>query len=59
MRKKFGDSIAEVGALLANFDHAATEDTWRLPAGERGIAARRRAEFLRKVMLGHCAFGVG
>lgn len=50
---KFEESIAAVRTLLPKFDDAAMNETWRLIAGEREVAAQPRAQFVRDVMLSH------
>ncbi len=47
------ESVATVRAVLAGFDDAAMEETWRLAAGDRELLAQPRKEFLRDVMLSH------
>ncbi|MFZ0396001.1 MAG: DinB family protein [Terracidiphilus sp.] len=46
-------SLATVREVLAGFDDAAMEETWRLVAGDRQLVAQPRKEFLRDVMLNH------
>ncbi|MGB8099713.1 MAG: DinB family protein, partial [Terracidiphilus sp.] len=45
--------LATVREVLAGFDDAAMEETWRLVAGDRQLVAQPRKEFLRDVMLNH------
>lgn len=47
------ESVATVRTVLAGFDDAAMEETWRLVAGDRKLLAQPRKEFLRDVMLSH------
>jgi uncharacterized damage-inducible protein DinB len=49
----FDESIATVRELLAKFDDAAMDETWRMHAGGREVLAQARKDFLRDVMLSH------
>ncbi len=51
--KAFDDSIAAVREFLPQFDDAAMNETWRLMAGERELAAQPRLQFVRGVMFSH------
>lgn len=51
--KTLDESIAAVRTLLPKFDDAAMNETWRLTAGGREVAAQPRAQFVRDVMLSH------
>lgn len=46
-------SVADARALLAGWDDAAMNETWRVHAGERELMALPRVAFLRAVMFNH------
>ncbi|HEY1423974.1 MAG TPA: DinB family protein [Candidatus Acidoferrum sp.] len=49
----FDASVTTVRELLAKFDDAYMNETWRLVAGDREVLAQPRGLFLRDVMLNH------
>jgi uncharacterized damage-inducible protein DinB len=51
--KALDESIATVREVLARFDDAAMNETWRMVAGEKPVLATPRRLFLRDVMLSH------
>ena len=51
--KAFDESIATVREALSHYDDFAMNETWRLMAGEKELAAQPRRQFLRDVMLSH------
>jgi uncharacterized damage-inducible protein DinB len=51
--KAFDHSIATVRELLAKFDDAAMNETWRLVRGDTELLSQPRGEFLRNIMLSH------
>lgn len=50
---KFQETVATVHGLLPKFDDAAMNETWRLMAGDKEVAAQPRAQFMRDVMFSH------
>lgn len=51
--KTLDESISTVREVLSQFDDAAMNETWRLLAGEKEVAAQPRMQFLRDIMLSH------
>jgi len=51
--RKHEESLATVRSVLAKFDDAAMNETWRFAAGDQEFMAQPRAQFLRDVMLSH------
>jgi uncharacterized damage-inducible protein DinB len=51
--KVHDEGVAAVRELLPKFDDAAMNETWRLVAGGKEVAAQPRMRFVRDVMLSH------
>jgi uncharacterized damage-inducible protein DinB len=51
--EKLDESVATVRTVLAGFDDAAMDETWRLTANGRTVLEQPRKEFVRDVMLSH------